>query len=586
VALMSENCQSNFAELVWWKEVIIRMCAAASRPAKPDRRLEPAVTSQGGVDRSAPNCDDARFGGDLEIDPAICWQAIHSRDRRFDGRFFAGVLTTRIYCRPICPGPLGNPNNVRWYPSAASAEADGLRPCRRCRPHTSPGTPAWRGTSAVVSRALKLISEGELDAGSVDALAERVGLGPRHLRRLFLQHLGATPVKIASTRRVHFARNLLDQTDFPITKIASYSGFNSIRQFNHAMRATFGKSPSRLRALHSGSKSPADHRGIALYLPYRPPFDWETLISFLKAQATPGTEVIDQGSYRRTIEINGQAGEIEVRSEANESRLRVQVKLPSYEQLMLVVERVRRIFDLGADPLQITSHLAKDPRFSEMLKARPGLRVPGAWDAFEIAVRAVLGQQLTFVDAKPVIAQLVRSYGKPIKSSVPGLTHLFPRPEVLVAANLSSFAMPPARAETIRALARAACQGKLSLTACTSLDDIISRLCTIPGMGRRRAMYTAMRAFGEPDAFPSSDLGLRRALNNGRTPLSEAEFQNLAENWRPWRAYAAIYLWAVRALRIERGDSRTLRPDPKAPDQSRQKSPFVQDSVVQGQSEG
>jgi AraC family transcriptional regulator, regulatory protein of adaptative response / DNA-3-methyladenine glycosylase II len=506
----------------------------------------------------------------LELDPAICWQAVYSRDRRFDGRVFAGVLTTGVYCRPVCPVPLRKPVNVRWYPSAASAEAAGFRPCRRCRPHTSPGTPAWLGTSAVVSRALKLISEGTLDVHDVEALAERVGLGSRHLRRLFLQHLGASPVRIATTRRVHFARNLLDQTDLPITKIASYSGFKSIRQFNHSMRTTFDMSPSELRARRSGRKITAGQGGITLYLTYRPPFDWPTLIRFLKAHATPGTEDIEEECYRRSIEINGQAGEIEVRHEPDESRLRVRVTLPAYEQLMLVVERVRRIFDLGADPLQITNHLAQDSRLGVMLQARPGLRVPGVWDTFELAVRAVLGQQLTFVDSRAVIARLVRAFGRPIKTSAPRLTHLFPSPEVLASANLSSIVIPPARAETLRALARATCQGKLNPAACKSLDDIISRLCAIHGMGRRRANYIAMRAFGEPDAFPSSDLGLRRVLSGSRRLPSEDEFRGRAESWRPWRAYAAICLWAEDAdhsargggrdfLRLERTNSRPIR---------------------------
>jgi AraC family transcriptional regulator of adaptative response / DNA-3-methyladenine glycosylase II len=483
----------------------------------------------------------------VEPDPTICWQALRSRDRRFDGRFFAGVLTTGVYCRPVCPVPLSKPVNVRWYQSAASAEAAGFRPCRRCRPHTSPGTPAWLGTSAVVSRALKLIYEGALDIGKVEDLAEHVGLGSRHLRRLFLQHLGASPVKIASTRRVHFARNLLDETELPITKIASYSGFQSVRQFNHSIRATFDFSPSELRRLRSGVKMTANHSGIGLQLPYRPPFDWPTLIRFLKPRATPGVEAIQEDYYCRTIEIDGEAGEIEVKPASDEPLLRVRVRLPSYEQLMLVVERVRRMFDLGADPLQITSHLALDASLCELLQARPGLRVPGVWDAFELAVRAVLGQQVTFVDSKSVIARLVRTFGTPTKNTAPALTHLFPRPEVLAAANLSSIGMPAARAETLRALARATCEGKLNLAATRSLDDVIARLRTIPGMGRRRANYIAMRAFGEPDAFPSSDLALRRVLTNSRKLLTEDEFLTAAQMWRPWRAYAAMHLCAAGA---------------------------------------
>jgi AraC family transcriptional regulator of adaptative response / DNA-3-methyladenine glycosylase II len=528
-----------------------------ARTDQPFKRV--AVNLRTPIGSNAFHGEETTLRDKPELDPAICWQAINSRDRRLDGRVFAGVLTTGVYCRLICPVPLRKPANVRWYPSAASAEAAGFRPCRRCRPHTSPGTPARLGTSAVVSRALKLISEGALDVDDVEALAGRVGLGSRHLRRLFLQHLGASPAKIASTRRVHSARNLLDQTDLPITKIASYSGFKSIRQFNHSMRTTFDMSPSELRALRSGRKMTAGQGGITLYLTYRPPFDWHTLVRFLKAHATPGTEVIEDECYRRSIEINGQAGEIEVRHEPDESRLRVRVTLPSYEQLVLVVERVRRIFDLGADPLQITNHLAQDSRLGVMLQARPGLRVPGVWDTFELAVRAVLGQQLTFVDSKAVIARLVRTFGRPIKTAAPGLTHRFPRPEVLASGNFSSIVMPPARAETLRALARATCQGKLNPAAGKSLDDIISRLCAIHGMGRRRANYIAMRAFGEPDAFPSSDLGLRRALTGCRRLPSEDEFRSLAESWRPWRAYAAICLWAADADRSARGDGREFR---------------------------
>jgi AraC family transcriptional regulator of adaptative response / DNA-3-methyladenine glycosylase II len=539
----------------------------SGRTSQPWERLAGSVGTPGSS--ATYGREENVFRDRPDIDPKTCWQAVSSRDRRFDGRFFFGVLTTGVYCRPICPGPTAKLANVRWYPSAASAEAAGFRPCRRCRPHTSPGTPAWLGTSAVVSRALKLISEGALDVGDVDALAERVGLGSRHLRRLFVQHLGASPVRIASTRRVHFARNLLDQTDLPITRISSYSGFGRVRQFNNAMRITFGMSPSELRKLHSGIKKTGGHGGITLFLPYRPPFDWHTIICFLATRATPGTEVIEEETYRRTIEIEGQAGEIEVSNEPDESRLRVRLTLPSYEQLMLVVERVRRIFDLGADPLQITNHLAQDSRLGKILKARPGLRMPGVWDAFELGVRAVLGQQLTFVDSKPVITRLVRTFGRPIKTAAPRLTRLFPRPEVLATADLSSIGMPPARAETLRALARATWQGKLNPAVCTSLDDIVSRLCAIPGMGLRRANYIAMRAFGEPDALPANDLGLRRVLSSGRTPPSEDEFLKLAENWRPWRAYAAIYLWSEN-MRRSAGTGRRITTFKKTKPQSRQ----------------
>jgi AraC family transcriptional regulator, regulatory protein of adaptative response / DNA-3-methyladenine glycosylase II len=370
--------------------------------------------------------------------------------------------------------------------------------------------------------------------------------------------LGASPVRIASTRRVHFARNLLDQTRLPITKIASYSGFKSSRQFNHAVRATFDFSPSELRKLRSSVKLTANNGGIALQLPYRPPFDWQTFIRFLKPRETPGVELIEEDCYRRTISINSQAGEIEVRPASDEPLLHVRVILPSYERLMLVVERVGRMFDLGADPLQIANHLAQDSRLGEMLQARPGLRVPGVWDAFELAVRAVLGQQVTFVDAKPVIARLVRTFGRPTKTMAPRLTHLFPTPEALAEANLSSIGIPAARAETLRAVARAACEGRLNPTATKNLDEVIAGLCSIPGMGHRRANYIAMRAFGEPDAFPSSDLGLRRVLTTGRKLLSEDEFRIAAQLWRPWRAYAAMHLWAAGRACCKLGTSNDI----------------------------
>ena len=257
-----------------------------------------------------------------ELDPELCWQALHSRDRRFDGRFFAGVLTTRVYCRPICPVPLRKPENIQWFPSAASAEAAGFRPCRRCRPHTSPGTPAWSGTSAVVCRALKLICDGELDAGDVETLAGHVGIGCRHLRRLFVHQLGAPPIKIARTRRVHFTRNLIEETGLPITKIAFYSGFRSIREFNHAMLATFDHSPSELRRLHGASRNAGRQGGIIIYLSYRPPFDWKRLLSFLAQRATPGVELVEDDCCRRTIEIEDGAGHIEVRPTGDEPQLK------------------------------------------------------------------------------------------------------------------------------------------------------------------------------------------------------------------------------------------------------------------------
>ena len=309
-----------------------------------------------------------------ELKPSIWWQALYSRDQRFDGRFFIGAATTKIYCRPICPIPFARPDNLVWFACAAAAEAAGFRPCRRCRPETSPGTPAWLGTSAIVSRALRLISEGALDESSVEDLADRVGVGSRQLRRLFVEHLGASPVKVAITHRVHFARNLLQETDLPITKIALSGGFTSIRQFNHAVRAVCGQSPTELRRAR-GEFQKSRQGGLVIRLPYRPPLDWTALVEFLRLRASPGVELVQDGAYQRTISIGNMPGIIDVRPDSTEPVLTVRIELPGYQYLMKVVERIRRIFDLGADPLRIADDLSRDRNLKPLLDRRLGLRV-------------------------------------------------------------------------------------------------------------------------------------------------------------------------------------------------------------------
>ncbi len=496
----------------------------------------------------------------MDLDAASCYQAILSKDRRFDGRFFTGVVTTGIYCRPTCPVVPPKFQNMRFFACAAAAEAAGFRPCMRCRPETAPGTPAWVGTSAVVTRALRLIAAGALDDGDIEQLAARLGIGARQLRRLFAQHLGAAPAEVARARRVHFARSLLDQTDLPITRVAFSAGFSSIRQFNHAMRATFRASPTVLRR-RRGRRDPVENgTGVVVRLPYRPPLAWDALLRFITPRATPGVEVVEADVYRRTIEVNGAAGVIEVWPEvrvgrqsaserkgvtpSNAAHLLVRVRLPGCESLIDVVERVRRIFDLGADPSCIAEHLGRSPQLTPMLDRLPGLRVPGAWDTFELAVRAILGQQVTVRGATTLAGRLVQAFGTPVDVGNAGLTHLFPRPEALADADLSRIGLPRTRAASIRALASAVAGGDVVLEASQGLDDAIARLCAIPGLGPWTAHYIAMRALGEPDAFPSGDLGLRRAVGNGAGPLPANQLAELAEAWRPWRAYAAMYLWA------------------------------------------
>jgi len=507
--------------------------------AEPDANYLPQgiVTSTQGVFSQNPQDEPGPR-------PSIWWQAIYSRDRRFDGRVFIGATTTKIYCRPICPIPFAKPNNLVWFSCAAAAEAAGFRACRRCRSEASPGTPAWLGTSAIVSRALRLISEGALDEGNVDDLAERVGIGARQLRRLFHEHLGTSPLKIAITNRVHFARNLIEESDLPVTQIALSTGFTSIRQFNHAVRAICGQSPTELRRVR-GEFAGSHQGGLVIRLPYRPPLDWRALLMFLKTRATPGVEAIRDGSYQRTIRIGDTTGIIEVRADHAEPVLTVRIELPRYPDLMKVVERVRRIFDLGADPLRIAGDLSRDQKLKSLLNYSPGLRVPGVWDGFELAVHAVLGEQLSTNEPTKLVGRLVRTFGTPIRCASPDLTHLFPEPEDLAQADLSRAGIHGSRAAVLRSLARAVSGNELKFSASSTLEEAISRICSVPGIEEGTAHYIAMRALSEPDALPFSDPGLRTRLGGGGNPVSILEVQNAAEGWRPWCAYAAMHLCAA-----------------------------------------
>jgi AraC family transcriptional regulator of adaptative response / DNA-3-methyladenine glycosylase II len=475
------------------------------------------------------------------LDPAICWQAIYSRDQRFDGRFFAAATSTGLYCRNICPVPFAKPKNIVLFACAAAAEAAGFRPCRRCQPQAAPGTPAWLGSSAVVSRAFRLILEGALNDGSVDQLAARLGIGSRHLRRLFVQHLGASPIKIATTQRVHLARKLLDESRLPVTQIAHYAGFKSIREFNHAIHLSTGQSPSALRRLSGESLSPSRQTGLELRLPYRPPFDWDHLIGFLHRRAIQGIEVVSRDSYARTIEAGRVMGVLRVTQDKAASRLLIHLELPNYEGLSQIVERVRRIFDLSADPIQIASHLSRDPRLKAISEHHPGLRAPGVWDGFEGAVLALLGQKLTSRGRVGDIDRLIKQFGVRFESSVRGLAYLFPRSEDLAEADLSRAGISPDRAATLRNLAIAVAHKKLTFDSSRPPGETIELLRTICGVEESVAQWIAMRSYGEPDAFPAGDRGLRRVLGTGTLITAKLALQT-AEQWRPWRAYAAMHL--------------------------------------------
>jgi AraC family transcriptional regulator of adaptative response / DNA-3-methyladenine glycosylase II len=486
----------------------------------------------------------------MDLDHDACYRAVSVRDARFDGRFFTGVKTTGIYCRSVCPAPTPRSENVTFFPSAAAAQEAGFRPCLRCRPETAPDLGAWLGTSNSVSRALSLIEMGALDEASVDTLAGRVGIGERQLRRLFDQHLGASPIAVAQTRRVLLGKQLVHETRLPMTEIAMAAGFGSLRRFNETFRALFGRPPTALRR-GAGPEVPVGGRGeVSLLLRYRPPYHWPAMLDFLAARAIAGVETVVGGVYRRTIGLDGLQGTVTVQPAAGNA-LRATVRFPKLSTLPKIIARIRRVFDLAADPDSIAIQLAKDQALAPLVAARPGLRVPGAWDGFELAVRAVLGQQITVAAAIRLAGKLVARYGEPLASldAETNLTHVFPDAAVLARADLSTLAtlgLPRSRAAALSTVAAAVVADPEIFAAGRSLEEAIAQLRSLPGVGEWTAQYIAMRQLREPDAFPAADIGLLRAMASsaGLRP-SASELLARAERWRPWRAYAAQHLWAV-----------------------------------------
>lgn len=469
----------------------------------------------------------------MQLNRETCRKARLARDARFDGRFFIGVRTTKIFCRPICPAPSPREENVQYYPSAAAAATAGLRPCLRCRPECAPGTPAWNGSSSSVSRALREIAEGALDAAAVGDLAGRLGLGERHLRRLFLEHLGASPIAVAQTHRLLSAKRLIDETDLPFSTVALAAGFGSVRRFNHTIRETWKRTPRELRNARLGSRA----KGLCFRLRYRPPFDWDALLGFLSTRAIPGVEFVDHGIYRRSIVVAGVPGMIELSHGDSEVVLEIDHTRP--ESLLRIVSRVRRLLDLDADPVAIASSFAADRLLRPLAEARPGLRVPGAWDGFELGIRAILGQQISVRSASTLAGRVVARFGRRLDSTRPGVTHLFPRAQDLADADLASIGLPGKRAETLSAFSAAVASGELILDSSVEPEQVRERLRSIAGIGEWTAGYISMRALSDPDAFPAADLVLLRAAGAG----TARELQILAERWRPWRAYAALHLW-------------------------------------------
>jgi AraC family transcriptional regulator, regulatory protein of adaptative response / DNA-3-methyladenine glycosylase II len=501
----------------------------------------------------------------MSLDREICYRALRARDPRFDGRLFVGVRTTGIYCRPVCPARTPKVENVVFYPSAAAAQQAGFRPCLRCRPETSPELATWRGTANTVTRGLALIAEGALDDGDVAGLASRLGVGERQLRRLFQQHLGASPIAVAQTKRLLFAKQLVHQTQMSMADIALAAGFGSVRRFNDTFHRLYGRPPSELRR---SRREPPDPAAITLELRYEPPYDWEAMFDFLRARAIPGVETVGDGVYRRSASVDGHQGIVEIRPLSDRPAVAVTIRFPRVVSLPAIVLRVRRLFDLGADTRAIADQLAEDHALAPLVRARPGLRVPGAWDGFELAVRAVLGQQITVAGARRLAGELVAGCGERLPAALADvdadLVFSFPRPERLAGAALERLGMPRARVRALAGLAANVALDPSLLQPGADLESSVARLRSLPGIGEWTAQYVAMRALREPDAFPAADLGLLRAAArwNVSAPTAAA-LRVRAEAWRPWRAYAAQHLWTsagsaetAAAERPERGQER------------------------------
>jgi AraC family transcriptional regulator of adaptative response / DNA-3-methyladenine glycosylase II len=453
----------------------------------------------------------------------------------------SAVVTTGIYCRPGCAGrPL--PDHVKGYALAAAAEADGFRACLRCRPYRSSQPLPWTGPE-LVCRAVQLISDGGLDGQTEDQLARRLGVSGRHLRRLFSAELGLTPDELARSRRAHFARRLLDDTDLTITDVAFAAGFGSVRQFNRACQAIFRAPPGELRARRRLTDRLVADGGLSLRLPYTGPLDWDALLSYFRARAIPGVESVEGDAYRRTVVVEGAPGVLEL-IPGSPGHLLLRAHLPHWEQLIHLVHRARRIASLDVDVDQAVEQLSADPIVGPLVTADPGRRAPGTWDPFETGVRAIIGQQVSVAGATTITGRLVARLGVPVPGlTLLGLSHTFPDPAAVADADLAGLGLTGARQAAVRAFARAVIDGNVRLDRSTGLDELVRSITAIPGLGPWTAQYIALR-LGEPDAFPATDLALRRILPAalGRDAAS------VVDRWRPWRALATSHLWAARAV--------------------------------------
>jgi AraC family transcriptional regulator of adaptative response / DNA-3-methyladenine glycosylase II len=472
-----------------------------------------------------------------------CYRAVQSKDTRFDGWFFTCVTSTGIYCRPSCPAMTPRRANVRFSPTAAAAQHAGFRACMRCRPDASPGSPAWNGRADAAARALHLIADGVVDRDGVAGLASRLGYSQRQLQRLLVAEVGTGPLALARAQRAQTARLLIETTDLRLADVAFAAGFASVRQFNETVQAVFAVTPSALRR-RAGRAGPPVSGGsgtLSLRLARREPFAGDALLAFLGQRAVPGIESFAEGVYRRSLRLNHGDGVVALT--IDQSFVQAALRLDDLRDLTTAVSRCRRLLDLDADPVAIDEVLAHDPLLAPLVRATPGQRVAGAVDGPELAVRAIIGQQVSVAGARTVAAGLVAAIGGVLANPVPGVTRTFPTPAALVDSDPTVFSMPNARRDAVVRLARALGEGALVIDAGADPVELRAGLVALRGIGPWTADYIAMRALGDPDAFMPTDLGIRRALGRLGRPDDAASITALAERWRPWRAYAVAHLW-------------------------------------------
>ncbi|WP_322919652.1 AlkA N-terminal domain-containing protein [Nocardioides renjunii] len=482
------------------------------------------------------------------LDTEACYRAVQSRDRRFDGVFYTAVRTTGIYCRPSCPARTPAAGNVTFHPTSASAHAAGYRACKRCLPDATPGSPEWDVAADVAGRAMRLIADGLVDREGVDGLARRVGYTPRHLGRLLTQQLGASALSLARARRAQSARVLIETTDLPLTDVAFAAGFASVRQFNETLREIYAASPTELRGRRGAA---AGHGTVTMRLAVRTPFAGRRLLDFLAYHLVPGVETAGPGWYARTLDLPHGPGTVRLEladlpADGRTGHVVADFRLEDLRDTAAASERVRRLLDADCDPRAVDEHLGADPALGDLVRATPGLRVPGQVDGDETAVRTVIGQQVSVTGARTVAGRLVAAHGRPVEAHVPGLTHLFPDAATLAAVDPETLPMPRARGRALVGLATALADGTVALDRSPDRDDVRRALVALPGIGPWTADYVAMRALGHPDVFLPTDLAVRRLL---------ADLGGSAdpERWRPWRSYALMHLW------------NTLMPDTPAP---------------------